>query len=82
MNCEFSDIINLESSVELPAQWSFSKFACENATLESIQNTTTGAQFYLDKRLSYGEILVVVFLTIFLILIICKAIAGFVFNRS
>lgn len=82
MNCEFSDIINLESSTELPAQWSYSKFACEFDTLELIQNSTTGSEFYLDKKISYGDVLIVVFFTIFSIFIICKVIAGFVFNRS
>lgn len=46
----------------------------EMETIELIQNTTTGAEFYLDKTISYGDFLVSTFLLILIIAIIIKII--------
>jgi len=82
MECEFSDIVNLETDPEKPAQWSFSKFTCTASTTEAelIQNATSGAKFWLDKSINYGEILIIVFLSIFAIAIVCKWVSEFVFK--
>jgi len=82
MNCEYSEIVNLESNPELPPQYAWSKATCEFSTLELIQSVSTDAEFYLDKKINYGDILIIVFLSIFTIFIICKAIAGFIFQRN
>lgn len=51
-------------------------------TKELISSTSTEAEFYLDKTINYGDIIVIVFLSLFLIGIICKVIYDFVFNRD
>lgn len=51
-------------------------------TIELIESGTTEAEFYLDKTISYGDVIVFVFLSLFTIGIICKSIGDFIFNRN
>lgn len=80
MNCEFTDIVNLETDPELPAQWAFSKFDCQFETLELIQSGSTQAEFYLDKRVSYGDVFVMVFISLYILAITCRWIGEFIFK--
>lgn len=50
-------------------------------TTELIQNETTGSEFYLDKTISYGDILMILFLIIFFVAIVFKLIWNFVFKQ-
>lgn len=85
MECIYSEITNLETDPESPAQWAYSKSTCvfdesENPRA-SVQSISTPANFYIQKTLTYGELLIVIFLSIFAIAVICKWIGGFVFHR-
>jgi hypothetical protein len=77
MNCEFTDPVNLGID-----SWAYSKASCELETLELIESGSTTASFYVDKRISYGDVIIFVFLSLFTIAIICKEIGKFVFNRQ
>lgn len=49
--------------------WNYQTMICEGtSTLETlIENASTGANFYLRQEISYGDILVIVFLILFLV---------------
>lgn len=76
-NCIFSEPVNLGSD-----SWAYSKMNCETEDLELIQNETTGSKFYLNKSISYGDILLISFVIIYAIILVAKTIAGFVFRRN
>lgn len=80
MNCEYSEVINLEPDPELPAQWHYSKATCQIETIELIRNSETGAEFYIEKTMSYGDLLLITFISIFLIFGILKFIWNFIFS--
>lgn len=84
MNCEFSNPVNLlgEPAEILKDPWNFKNMVCnEDPKFELIQNTETGAEFYVNKTLSYGELLIVIFLSIFLIFSIIKFLWNFIFQE-
>jgi len=45
-------------------------------------STESGAEFWVDKTFSYGESIVVIFLTIFLFAMIGKSIYNFLFKKN
>lgn len=47
-----------------------------------ITNTESGAEFWVDKTFSYGESIVIIFLTIFLFAVIGKTIYHFIFRKN
>jgi len=47
-----------------------------------ITSTETGAEFWVDKSFSYGESVVVIFLTIFIFAIVGKIIYNFLFKKN
>lgn len=65
--------------------WEYSKMGCifteQEISSELIENSTTGAEFYLDKRVSYGEVLVLTFLMIFLVFGILKFLTDFLIPK-
>lgn len=82
-HCQFSvpvqiTINNTKSNV-------FSVMDCTSteptSTVALIQNASTGAEFYLDKTLNYGEVLILLFLLLFAIFGITKIIADFFIPR-
>jgi len=79
MNCDFSLPVNLGTE-EMP-DWEYSKMDCvfteQEIPSELIENSTTGAEFYIDKRVSYGDVLVLTFLMLFLIFGIVKFLTDF-----
>jgi hypothetical protein len=64
--------------------WNWTNLNCEYATslMEAIKNPTTGAEYYLTKTFSYGDILFIVFISIFLIYFLLKAIWDFFFANK
>lgn len=64
INCEFTDPINL-GSLEMP-DYEFSNLICTatNPAELFIENSTTGASFYLSQKLDYGDILLMILLTL------------------
>jgi len=83
MNCDFTDPIKL--GTEKMPDWEYSKMGCifteQEISSELIENSTTGAEFYLDKRVSYGEVLVLTFLMIFLVFGILKFLTDFLIPK-
>ncbi|GAI58134.1 unnamed protein product, partial [marine sediment metagenome] len=49
--------------------------------IELIENTTTGAEFYISKTIGYGDILIITFLMLFLIFGILKFLTDFVIPK-
>lgn len=83
MNCQYTDPINL-GTPDKP-DWEYSKISCEFSELENpvalIENTTTGAEFYISKTIGYGDILVVTFLTLFLVFGVLKFLTDFLIPK-
>jgi len=79
MNCQYSTPVNL-GTTELP-DWEYSELTCEFSQLELIENATTGAEFYISKTIGYGDILVITFLTLFLVFGILKFLTDFLIPK-
>jgi len=47
-----------------------------------IENTETGAKFWINETFSYGETMVIIFLTFFIFAIIGKIIYNFIFKNA
>jgi len=90
MECEFLEpvywynglqLVPLDSEVDKKDIWNFSKMICdEGTTLELIQGTG-GREFFVQKTLTYGEALVIWFITLFAIFIIGKSIFNFLWKK-
>jgi len=80
MKCELYNAIDLGIDTE---DWEFTKMDCtyENDKFILVKSESTEAEFYLEKTINYGDIILIVFLSIFTIAIICKWIAEFVFKK-
>jgi len=66
MDCIFSEPLNYVGSP--PAEgdpFAFSKMVCTDDRFTLQTNSTTGSEFYINKTLSYGDILVLIFLILF-----------------
>lgn len=79
MICDFTEAINL-GTVELP-DWEYSKISCEPEINEIITSSTTEANFYIQKTINYGEVIIIWFLTLFTIVLICKIIFNFLWKK-
>jgi len=90
--CELSDPTTFDGTPAETKQdfWQFSVMECETTDAstsinflknELIQNATTGAEFFVDKSVSYGDFLVITFLMIFLIFGIMKFLIGFIIPK-
>lgn len=81
-NCQFLEPVNLGNASK--PDYEYSVLNCtstENNTttnsLTLIQNSETGAEFYLDKTINYGEILILIFFFLFAVFGIVKVIMDF-----
>ena len=79
MNCQFTNPINIGVESE---DWEYSEMACDFETLQVIENTTPDREFYLSKTINYGDVLVIFFLSIFLIFMIVKTLWNFIFSKD
>jgi hypothetical protein len=67
--------------------WNYSEITCSSgigtasSSKELITNTTTGAEFYIDKTITYGDALMFWFLTIFLVGLIFSIIFKFFWRK-
>lgn len=79
LNCIFSEpvLYTGEPPASTTEFWQFKILDCTSTNLELIENPSTGANFYLDKSINYGDILVLTFLLLFAIFGIIKAISDF-----
>ena len=80
MNCVFSEPINLSTTTE---SWAFSKMVCDNpTTTELIINPDFPERsFFVEKSFSYGDAVVVFFLTLFLIFGITAGVFNFFWKK-
>ena len=84
IHCEFNSPRtweNLEPTNKLDF-WQYSEIYCQSDDVkllenELIENTTTGAEFFIKKSVSYGDFLIIVFLMIILIWGIMKFLINF-----
>jgi hypothetical protein len=60
--------------------WAYSGITC-SSTKELIQNPDTGAEFYIDKTITYGDALLFWFLTIFSVALIASIIFKFFWRK-
>ena len=66
--------------------WQYSKIYCQSDDVkllenELIQNSTTGAESFIKKSISYGDFLIIIFLMIFLIFGILKFLTNFLIPK-
>ena len=66
--------------------WVYKNVECDNASttgqaLTLIKNETTGAEFYAEKSLSYGDAMIIWFLSLFTLCYIFKKIWDFWWKR-
>jgi len=47
--------------------WNYQEMICSSTLETLVENASTGASFYLSKQIGYGEILILTFLTLFLL---------------
>ena len=72
IDCQFLEPIDLGEG-----DFEYSQMNCSSTYLELIQNSNTGAEFFISKTATYGDVILFWFLTLFLIFFIVKSIAGF-----
>jgi len=66
--------------------WNFKNASCTDKVVTTTQDyvekisTTTGSgnEFYIDKRISYGDIFIIAFLIIFLVVTVWKSVVDFI----
>ena len=83
LHCQFNSPRtweNLEPTNKLDF-WNYSEWTCWSEKSELIQNSETGAEFYLDKTLTYGEAMILWFLTIFTFVLIFKIAYNFFWKK-
>jgi len=80
--------MELNCIFEIPLQeattgdFEFSQMNCSSSLFELTQNVASPTkEFYIQKTLNYGDILILWFLTLFSILIITKGIFGFFWKK-
>jgi len=80
--CVFSAPVDFQGNAPTTKQdaWNFKNFNC-SSTKELITNTTTGAEFYIDKTITYGDALMFWFLTIFSVGLIFSIIFKFFWRQ-
>jgi uncharacterized membrane protein len=78
INCDLDNPVNLGTE-EVP-DFEYSQINCTstNETLELVENQATGTEFYLQKTISYGDVVLWVFLILFSIFWTIKSVAGFI----
>ena len=84
-NCELSEPKDFQGNPPATSTdiWNYQKMVCSSTpeTIELVENASTGASFYISKQLSYGDILLITFLTLFLIFGIFKFLIDFIIPK-
>lgn len=82
MDCQFSIPLNFEGNPPIAGEpFQYQIVSCDTPQIFTlIKNETTGAEFYLDKTLSYGDLILIIFLSFFLIFGIVKFLWNFVWT--
>lgn len=79
--CDFFNPVNWQGNPPVEGEfWNFASSSCAK-NLDYIQyvSSTNGAGFYLDQKISYGDIFIVFFLLFFLCWGIFRAVCDFIF---
>lgn len=82
-HCEFNSPRTWENlePVNKTDFWQYSEMFCQSEEIELIENATTGAEFYIKKSVSYGDFIIITFLTIFLIFGVLKFLMDFLIPK-
>ena len=83
MTCEFSDPVNYLGEEPLEGEsFNFKTLTCETEEFVNYyENGSTGANFWLDERISYGDIFLMIIVSIVLTYVIAEKIGKFVFRK-
>jgi len=84
MICDFNTpkTFNGDSPATSTDFWQYSQMECSSTQSILIENTSTGASFYIKKSISYGDFLVITFFLIFLIFAITKFLIDFLIPKK
>ncbi len=68
-NCDFTTPKTFDGSAPATSTefWQYSQAVCTSTQVELIQNAETGAEFYIDKTITYGDFILFSFLMVALI---------------
>jgi len=81
IECQFSVPVNLATDPKEDFEYSVMNCQATSTSLELIENATTGASFFLRQEITYGDILVITFLMLFLIFGILKFLTDFLIPK-
>jgi len=76
MECLFSEPQEIATGT-----WAFSRAVCEDPHFELIQNASTSAEFFIEKKVDYGDIFLFILISILGIVLTCKIIWGFFWKK-
>lgn len=84
-NCEFSNPKDYQGNPPATSTdfWNYQELNCSSTddTVELIENASTSTFFYISRFLSYGDILIIIFLMLFLVFGIMKFITNFIIPK-
>jgi len=83
MTCHFNGPKTFNGDVPSTSTdfWQYSEMECSSPQTELIENSTTGTSFYIKKTISYGDFIIITFLTIFLVFSITKFLINFIIPK-
>jgi len=82
MNCNFDTPLNYEGVAPAEGEpFAFSNMICVDSKTEQIVGTNSET-FYIDKTLSYGQIIIIAFLLTLYIFLVLQSIWNFVKQDS
>lgn len=67
LNCELENPVDISAGTTTPEDFEFSELNCQMEIYDHATSATTGADFYIEKSVGFGEIIIIAFLIIFLI---------------
>lgn len=82
MNCESSNPVDYEGNAPEPGElWHFKDIQCTSDQTVLLSSSDTDAEFYLNKTLDYGQIVLIIILSIALIFGILNFLWNFFFKK-
>lgn len=77
MECQFSNPVDLGEG-----DFEYSTLTCpENPRFELIQNASTSAEFYIEKKVDYGDIFIFIIVSILIAIVIGDLIWDFFWKK-
>jgi hypothetical protein len=81
MDCDFSTPLNFAGNAPSAGEpFAFSEMQCIDEKYENIVNQNSSANFYLNKNISYGDILIIFFFIFITCIIVFKILWNFNFK--